>query len=80
MLVALLFAAGLALSSTVEARHHRHCRNSFSMGFASYPPVYYAPMPYYYAPAPVYYYPAPCPQPVYVAPPAVGFSFGFNFR
>lgn len=92
ILAALLFGIVLSVSSTVEARHHRRCHSNFGVSFSSFAPVYYAPPAYYCPPppppvyaAPAYCYPAPYPAPVYVvrpyyAQPAVGLSFGFNFR
>lgn len=91
ILATLLFGVVLSMSSPVEARHHRRCHSNFGISFASYAPVCYAPPAYFYAPpppvyaGPAYCYPAPYPAPVYVvrpyyAQPAVGLSFGFNFR
>ena len=54
-------------------------------GYYAAPAYYCPPPPPVYAGPPAYYYPAAYPAPVYVArpcyaQPAVGLSFGFNFR
>lgn len=93
ILATLLFGALLMSSSPVEARHHRRCHSSFSVGIGGFQPAYYGPAyycpppppPVYACRPPAYAYPTPYygpvvyQQPVYVERPCYVAPVGFSF-